>query len=75
MPVASCRCSAKIVRSLDELRGLNAQPGKNIYVVGGHTLLPSLLNAGLLDELRLLVQRPSTGTRPSPSDLDGGSDG
>ncbi len=47
--------AAKIVRSLDELRGLKEQPGKNIYVVGGPTLVTSLLNAGLLDELRLIV--------------------
>jgi dihydrofolate reductase len=34
---------------------LKSQPGKNIYVVGGPTLVTSLLNADLLDELRLIV--------------------
>lgn len=47
--------TAKIVRSLDELHALKGAPGKNIYVVGGPTLVGSLLDAGLLDELRLIV--------------------
>jgi dihydrofolate reductase len=47
--------SAQIVRSLDELAVLKAQPGKNIYVVGGPTLVTALLNANLLDDLRLIV--------------------
>lgn len=47
--------TARIVRELGELRALKEQPGKNIYVVGGPTLVASLLNAGLLDELRLIV--------------------
>ena len=47
--------TACIVRELDELRALKAQPGRNIYAVGGPTFVTSLLNAGLLDELMLLV--------------------
>jgi dihydrofolate reductase len=47
--------TAKMVRDLSELRALKEQPGKNIYVVGGPTLVTSLLNANLLDELRLIV--------------------
>ncbi|UJR78520.1 dihydrofolate reductase family protein [Sandaracinus amylolyticus] len=47
--------TAKIVRNVSELRSLVHQPGKNIYVVGGATLVASLLNDGLLDELRLIV--------------------
>jgi dihydrofolate reductase len=47
--------TAKIVRGLTELRTVKAQAGKNIYVVGGATLVSSLLNEGLLDELRLIV--------------------
>ena len=47
--------SARVVRNLDELHALKAQPGKNIYVVGGPTLVTALLNAKLLDELRLIV--------------------
>jgi dihydrofolate reductase len=47
--------TAKIVRDVGELQALKQQPGKNIYVVGGPTLVTSLLNASLLDELRLIV--------------------
>jgi dihydrofolate reductase len=47
--------TAKIVRNVEALRTLKAEPGKNIYVVGGPTLVTSLLNEGLLDELRLIV--------------------
>lgn len=47
--------TATIVRELSELRALKNQTGKNIYVVGGPTLVTSLLNANLLDELRLIV--------------------
>lgn len=38
-----------------ELTRLKEQPGKNISVVGSGMLVQSLLNDGLLDELRLLV--------------------
>ncbi len=31
------------------------QPGKEIYVIGGATLVGSLMNAGLIDEVRLMV--------------------
>jgi dihydrofolate reductase len=47
--------TARIVRKLEELRALKDQPGKNIYVVGGPTLVSSLLNEHLLDELKLIV--------------------
>lgn len=47
--------SAKIVRSVAALAELKQQAGKNIYVVGGPTIVTALLNADLLDELRLIV--------------------
>lgn len=47
--------TARIVRDVEELRTLKGQPGKNIYVVGGPTLVASLLNENLIDELRLIV--------------------
>jgi len=47
--------TARIVRDLKELRTLKGQAGKNMYVVGGATLVASLLNEGLIDELRLIV--------------------
>jgi dihydrofolate reductase len=34
---------------------LKQQPGKDIHVVGGATLVSNLMNAGLIDELRLMV--------------------
>jgi dihydrofolate reductase len=47
--------TAKIVRDMAELRTLKSQAGKNIYVVGGSTLVSNLLNEDLIDELRLIV--------------------
>jgi dihydrofolate reductase len=46
---------AQIIRDVAELRTLKGQPGKNMYVVGGATLVASLLNEDLIDELRLIV--------------------
>jgi dihydrofolate reductase len=47
--------TARIIRDIDEIRALREQPGKAVYVVGGPGLLTSLVSAGLLDELRLIV--------------------
>jgi dihydrofolate reductase len=47
--------SAQIVRDLTELRTLKGTPGKNTYVVGGAGLVASLMDADLIDELRLIV--------------------
>ena len=47
--------AAQIIRDVAELRTLKAQPGKNMYVVGGATLVASLLNEDLIDEVRLIV--------------------
>ncbi len=47
--------TARVVRKLDELRSLKDQPGKTIYVVGGPTLVTSLLVENVLDELKLIV--------------------
>ena len=45
----------RIIRDVADLRALKSQPGKNMYVVGGATLVASLLNEDLIDELRLIV--------------------
>lgn len=45
----------RIVRDVEEIRSLKQQSGKHIYAVGGATLVSSLMNLGLLDELRLVV--------------------
>jgi dihydrofolate reductase len=47
--------TARIVRNVGELQTLKDQPGKNAYVVGGATIVASLLNENLIDELRLIV--------------------
>jgi dihydrofolate reductase len=46
---------ARIVRNVAELRVFKDQPGRNMYVVGGATVVASLLNEDLIDELRLIV--------------------
>jgi dihydrofolate reductase len=45
----------RFVRGLDEVAALKKQPGKDIYLVGGARTTASLLDAGLVDELRLIV--------------------
>jgi dihydrofolate reductase len=47
--------TARIVRDIDEIRTFKRQPGKPVYVVGGPGLVTSLINGGVLDELRLIV--------------------
>jgi len=41
---------------VDEIRKIKQQPGKDMHAVGGATLVSSLMNLGLIDELRLVVQ-------------------
>ena len=45
----------RFLRSVDELAALKQQPGKDIYLVGGASITASLVEAGLVDELRLIV--------------------
>jgi dihydrofolate reductase len=47
--------ATRIVRDLEEIRKLKQQPGKNMHVVGGATLVGSLMNAGLVDEIQLMI--------------------
>jgi dihydrofolate reductase len=44
-----------IVRDVEEIQEMKRQPGKGIYAVGGATLVSSLMNLGLIDELRLMI--------------------
>ena len=48
--------NTRIVRNVNAIRHLKAQPGKDMHAVGGASLVGSLMNAGLVDELRLVVQ-------------------
>jgi dihydrofolate reductase len=47
--------TTRIVRDVEEIRALKEQPGKDIYAVGGPTFVSSLMNRGIVDELRLDV--------------------
>ena len=47
--------NTRFVRSLGEIADLKKQPGKDIYLVGGARTAASLIDAGLVDELHLLV--------------------
>lgn len=44
-----------ILRGLVEVAALKRQPGKGIYLIGGARTTASLIDAGLVDELRLIV--------------------
>jgi len=43
------------LRGLEEIAALKQQPGKDIYLMGGARITASLIDAGLVDELRLIV--------------------
>ena len=53
--------TARIIHDINEISILRQQPGKPVYVVGGPGMVTSLINAGLLDELRLIVHPVATG--------------
>jgi dihydrofolate reductase len=48
--------NTRIVRDLEEVRRLKEAQGTAMHAVGGATLVSSLVNAGLVDEIRLVVQ-------------------
>lgn len=43
------------LRSVEQVDALKHQPGKDIYLMGGAMLASSLLDAGLVDELHLIM--------------------
>lgn len=47
--------NTRIVRGLDDIAALKEQPGKDIYLMGGARTVAGFLDAGLVDELRLIV--------------------
>src|SRR5262245_40949000 len=47
--------NTSFVRGLEEIAALKQRPGKAIYLVGGARTTASLIDAGLVDELRLIV--------------------
>jgi len=45
----------RIVRDIEEIRRMKQRPGKDMHAVGGATLVGSLMNQRVIDELRLVV--------------------
>jgi dihydrofolate reductase len=43
------------VQGFEEIAALKQQPGKDIYLIGGARTTASLIDAGLVDELRLIL--------------------
>jgi dihydrofolate reductase len=53
--------TARFIRHINELRAVKEQAGNAVYAVGGPGLVTSLINSGLLDELRLIVHPVAVG--------------
>jgi dihydrofolate reductase len=47
--------NTKFVHELEQIAALKQQSGKDIYLIGGARITASLIDAGLVDELRLIV--------------------
>ena len=47
--------NTRFVRGLDEIAALKQQSGRTIYLLGGARTAASLIDAGLVDEIRLIV--------------------
>jgi dihydrofolate reductase len=45
----------RFLRTIDDVAALKQDPGKDIYLIGGARTVASLIDAGLVDELRLHV--------------------
>ena len=54
--------NTRFIRSLGEIADLKKRPGKDIYLIGGARTAASLIDAGLVDELRLLIYPLIAGT-------------
>lgn len=52
---ASWPANTQFLRGLDDLATLKQQAGKDIYLMGGARVTASAIDAGLVDELRLIV--------------------
>ena len=47
--------NTRVIRDVEEIRQLKQQSGKDMHAVGGAALVSSLMNSGLIDEIRLVV--------------------
>lgn len=54
-PLTSDWQPTTVVSDIEKLRELKQQPGKSIAVLGSSNLCVSLLKAGLIDELRIMI--------------------
>jgi dihydrofolate reductase len=54
-PMGVAWSNSRVVSDLGEVRKLKQTPGKDIYVVGGALLVSSMINVGLIDEIRLIL--------------------
>jgi len=45
----------RFLRGVDDVQALKQEAGKSIYLIGGARVVSGLMDAGLVDELRLLV--------------------
>lgn len=52
---ASWPTMTSFLRGVDDVAALKQQPGKDIYLMGGARTTASLMDAGLVDELRLIT--------------------
>jgi dihydrofolate reductase len=59
----------RFLRDIADVRELKARTGKDIYLMGGATLTGSLLDAGLVDELHLIVYPLFAGPAKGPFDM------
>lgn len=56
----------RLLRHVDEVRELKARAGKDIYLMGGAELVSRLLDAGLVDELQVIVYPLLAGPAKGP---------
>jgi dihydrofolate reductase len=56
----------RVLRHADAVRDLKAEAGKDIYLMGGATMLGNLLDAGLVDELHCILYPLLTGQAKGP---------
>jgi dihydrofolate reductase len=54
--------TTRIVRDVADIRALKHEPGKHIHAVGGASLVSTLMNEHLVDQLRLTVHPVVLGT-------------
>jgi dihydrofolate reductase len=52
----------RFLRNIRDIAALKRQPGKDIYLMGGAQMTSSAIDAGILDELRLIVHPLLVGT-------------